>query len=119
MGERWLADMIRNPRNEYPEFPAALSFAMALTPEELADLLADRLASTTKQLRDLEDELRRESGVVPRIALIESEYQRSLLAAEATWLSSTIEELRSGSFIWDQEQLIAQATTTVSQVVAI
>lgn len=119
VGERWLADMIRNPRNEYPEFPAALSFAMALTPEELADLLADRLASTTKQLRDLEDELRHESGVVPRIALIESEYQRSLLAAEATWLSSTIEELRSGSFIWDQEQLIAQATTTVSQVVAI
>ena len=22
VGERWLVDMLRNPRNEYPEFPA-------------------------------------------------------------------------------------------------
>lgn len=119
VGERWLADMLRNPRNEYPEFPAALSFAMGFTPDELADLLAERLSSIAEQLSALDRQLRAASGDVPRIALIETEYERALVDAEATWLSSTIEELRSGTFSWDQEQLIAQAVETVAQVIDI
>ena len=117
VGEKWLVDMLRNPHNEYPEFPAALSFAMGVTPDKLAALLAARLESIRGQLSELDRQLRAEPGVVPRIALIETEYQRALVAAEATWLSSTIEELLSGSFSWDQEQLISQAAATVAQVI--
>lgn len=117
VGERWLVDMLRNPRNEYPEFPAALSFAMGFTPDELADLLTERLKSIQKQLSELDSQLQAASGTVPRIAMIETEYQRSLIAAEATWLSSTIAELRSKAFSWDQDQLIAQASAVVAQVI--
>jgi len=108
--------MLRNPRNEYPEFPAPLSFAMGFTPYELADLLAIRLKSIQEQLSELDGQLHAASGVVPRIAMIETEYQPSLIATETTWLSSTIEELRSGAFSWDQAQLIAQAAAVVAQV---
>ena len=117
VGEKWLMDMLRNPRNEYPEFPAALSFAMGFTPDELANLLTERLKSIQEQLSELDSQLHAESGVVPRIAMIEAEYQRSLVAAEATWLCSTIDELRSGVFNWDQDQLIAQATEVVTQLI--
>ncbi len=117
VGERWLVDMLRNPRNEYPEFPAALSFAMGFTPDELANLLAERLKSIREQLGELDRQLPAAFGAVPRIAMIETEYQRSLVAAEATWLSSTIEELRSGVFTWDQDQLIAEAAVVVAQVI--
>ena len=117
VGEKWLMDMLRNPRDEYPEFPAALSFAMGFTPGELANLLTERLKSIQEQLSELDSQLHAESGVVPRIAMIEAEYQRSLVAAEATWLCSTIDELRSGVFNWDQDQLIAQATEVVTQLI--
>jgi DNA-binding PadR family transcriptional regulator len=117
VGEQWLVDMLRYPRNEYPEFPAALSFAMGLSPDALADLLAERLTAITAQLEELDAELGIESPAIPRIVLIESEYKRALVHAEAIWLASTIDELRSGSFRWDTDQLVAQARTMVAQLV--
>jgi DNA-binding PadR family transcriptional regulator len=117
VGEQWLVDMLRSPRNEYPEFPAALSFAMGLSPKALADLLAQRLEVITAQLAELDAELAVESPAIPRIVLIESDYKRALVRAEVGWLSSTIDELRSGSFRWDSAQLIAQAQATVAQLV--
>src|ERR1700712_1580049 len=43
--ETWLTTMIRTVRNEYPEFPAALSFLPMLSTEETRDqLLARRIA---------------------------------------------------------------------------
>ncbi len=35
VGREWLTEMIAAPRNEFPEFPAALSFVFGLTPAEL------------------------------------------------------------------------------------
>ena len=34
--KEWLTDMLARPRNEYPRFPAALSFIMLLSPAEAA-----------------------------------------------------------------------------------
>lgn len=117
VGEQWLVDMLRNPRNEYPEFPAALSFAMGLSPNALADLLAERLVVITAQLEELDAEVGAESPMIPRIVLIESEYKHALVRAEMNWLSSTIDELRSGSFQWDSTELIAQAQTIVAKLI--
>jgi len=117
VGERWLLDVLRHPRNEYPEFPAALSFAMSFTPEELADILTERLTAVRQQLAELESQLGGERGELPRIAMIETEFQRTLVAAEVTWLSSTIEELRSGGFNWELDELIAHADATVAQII--
>src|SRR5437763_1573060 len=78
----WLGDMLASPRNEFPEFPAALSFLMLLAPgearavlERRADLLRDRLAG-------LDQELRGELGHLPRVTVLETEYLRAVTAAE-------------------------------------
>jgi DNA-binding PadR family transcriptional regulator len=111
-GLRWLREMLAAPRNEYPAFPAALSFAMVLGPEELAGELSRRLAAVEAQLAQLDSELSDYREAVPRIALIETEYQRAVIGAEARWLSSVIDELTSGKLSWDGGQLAAQAAET-------
>lgn len=113
VGRRWLVDMIRTPRNEFPEFPAALSFAMGLEPDELAALLSERLSAIRGQLEALDAALR-SADAVPRVALIETEYQRAVTHAEANWLATIIEELDTGNFTWDQDELAAQAAHTVA-----
>jgi DNA-binding PadR family transcriptional regulator len=114
-GLRWLTDMLAAPRNEYPEFPAALSFAMMIAPEQLADLLARRLAVVRPRLAELRAELETHQASIPRIALIETEYAIAVTDAEARWLASVIEELRSGRLTWDGEQLAAQAAESIAR----
>src|SRR6266536_2012302 len=46
---------------------------------------------------------------LPRIAMLETEYQRAVLAAEARWVAETATELRSGQLTWSPAELIAFA----------
>jgi DNA-binding PadR family transcriptional regulator len=114
-GLSWLRNMLATPRNEYPVFPVALSFAMGLDPEELKDLLSQRLAAVRARLAELDSQLRQDQEAVPRIALIETEYQRAITEAEARWLGSVIDDLRSGTLSWNQDELAAQAAETFVQ----
>src|SRR5438270_13151454 len=41
-GQEWLTAMVSTPRNEFPEFPAALSFVFGLTPKEARAALERR-----------------------------------------------------------------------------
>ncbi len=107
---RWLEEMLAEPRPEYPEFPAALSHVLMLEPAELADVLdrrAQRLASTLAEF-DANVAAEAEQGL-PRIAALEAEYQRAVLAAEANWLRSVITDLRSGQLTWSRQELLAFA----------
>jgi DNA-binding PadR family transcriptional regulator len=114
-GLTWLRDMLATPRNEYPVFPVALSFAMGLDPEELKDLLSHRLAAVQARLAELDSQLQDYQETVPRIALIETEYQRAVTGAETRWLRSVIDDLESGALSWDHEQIAAQAAETFFQ----
>jgi DNA-binding PadR family transcriptional regulator len=109
VGMRWLADMLAVPRNEYPEFPAALSFAMLLEPAGLADALEARLAGVRERLAPLERDLAAYSGELPRVTLLDDEYQHAVLTAEAAWLAGLIADLRSGRLTWSEEMLAAYA----------
>ena len=113
-GLRWLTDMLATPRNEYPEFPAALSFAMVIPPDQLAGLLARRLAVVEPRLAELRAELAEHGERTPRIALIETEYAIAVTEAEARWLGAVIDDLRSGRLAWDREQLAAQAAESIA-----
>jgi DNA-binding PadR family transcriptional regulator len=115
---RWLVGMLATPRNEYPEFPAALSFALGLDPGELTDLLAHRLATVQARLSELDAQLEQAGPAAPRIALIESEYSRAVIGAEVDWLSSVIDDLKSGKLSWDHEKLAAQAAEEFSRATA-
>jgi hypothetical protein len=102
--------MLAEPRQEYPEFPAALSHVLLLEPAELIEVLqrrAERLAAT---LAALDVNTAAEAGHgLPRIAMLETEYQRAVLAAEERWVTQTLGELRSGELSWSAEELLAFA----------
>ena len=48
VGREWLTEMLATPRNEFPEFPAALSFVFGLSPEEALTALERRVEELTK-----------------------------------------------------------------------
>ncbi len=101
----WLDDMLSTPRNEFPEFPAALSFAMMLGPDGLLGALERRAAQLADRVTELDVSLETNSRTVPRVALIEDEYLRAVSAAELAWLRGLAGELRSGALTWSKESL--------------
>lgn len=105
MGLTWLTEMLGSLRNEYPEFPAALSFAMLIDSSKLADALQSRADRLTAKLGSLSAELTRHGADLPRVTLIESEYQQTLAEAEVQWLDKIVEELRSGKLTWTEDLL--------------
>ncbi len=54
-----------------------------------------------QRLVELEQELYHDK--LPRVALLETEYLRAVTAAELTWLTSVLDDLRSGSVAWSAE----------------
>jgi DNA-binding PadR family transcriptional regulator len=106
----WLVEMLAVPRNEYPRFPAALSFIFALTPEQAADVLQQRETALVKQLETL---LKASAGndgpMPPRVTLLETEYLVSMTRTELSWVNNTIADLRTGVLSWTEEELMEAA----------
>ena len=114
LARQWLKEMLAVPKQEFPEFPAALSHLLLLTPPEVQDVLDQRLATLTKTLADLEASLSSEAAHgLPRIAMLESEYLRAVTAAELQWVSAVADDLRGGRLPFAVEALLAFAEDQV------
>ncbi|GAA3127470.1 PadR family transcriptional regulator [Kribbella aluminosa] len=98
----WLSEILTTPRNEFPEFPAGLSFVMLLPPETAGELLARRRELLTRRIAELRRELEAtvDGQPIPRFALLETEYQVAVTVAEAEWIDGVLRELRSGTLTW-------------------
>jgi DNA-binding PadR family transcriptional regulator len=106
----WLIDMLSCPRNEFPRFPAALSFIFALMPSQACEVLETRAEAMRKDLASLEDDLAGNGGPLPpRVTLLETEYLRKVTQAEVEWLDEIIADLRSGVLSWSQAELVEAA----------
>jgi DNA-binding PadR family transcriptional regulator len=97
---QWLTDMLSKYRNEYPRFPAALSFAMLLGPEGTLSALQERFESLDAAAGELRDTVTQYSADLPRVTLLESEYQLAMAEAERHWVENIVAELASGSLTW-------------------
>jgi DNA-binding PadR family transcriptional regulator len=106
----WLADMLATVHNEYPRFPAALSFAMALPPDQVKAALERRAAAARESLAGIEQVLDNYSGTLPRVTLLDDEYRRAVIAAELAWIDGVVEDLRTGALTWSEEELTRVAT---------
>jgi len=95
--------MLSNPRNEFPQFPAALSFAMVLGPDGVRDALERRAEQLRASMIALEHTLDTQAGSLPRVVLIEDEYRRTMTKAELHWVEEVIEDLRSGALTWSED----------------
>lgn len=104
VGREWLTEMLATPRNEFPEFPAALSFLFGLRPEEALAALERRAQVLRTNLVEHDRELNDESGP-PRLFLVETEYMRAVTAAELEWVDRVVDDLKAGSLTWTYEEL--------------
>jgi DNA-binding PadR family transcriptional regulator len=108
---QWMAEMLSTPRNEYPEFPAALSFLPMLTPQRTEELLAARREVLAQRLAESDASIvtEIEGHHLPRVTMLETEYVSAMLRAELAWVESVLAALRDGTLTWSREQLEAFA----------
>ncbi|MEY9835025.1 hypothetical protein [Streptacidiphilus sp. EB103A] len=101
--------MLRTPKQEFPESPAALS-QLLLEPAEMLAALDDRRDQLAASLRALDTTAATEGARrLPRITMLESEYLQAVTAAEPAWLDGVVDDLRAGRPVWSVEQLTAFA----------
>lgn len=93
----WLRELIGQPAREYPRLQTALSIVGVLPPDEVIRLIEQRLGILAVENESMRRGLRGVAHEVPRLFLIEAEYQLALRDAEATWLTALLKELRDGS----------------------
>jgi DNA-binding PadR family transcriptional regulator len=105
----WLTDMLAVPRNEFPWFPAALSFAMLLAPADAIAVLERRAAALREHLAEFARDLET-SAYLPRVTLLDDEYLHAVTAAELNWISAVIDDLRTGALSWSELELAAAIT---------
>ena len=105
---QWLREMLAHPVNEYPEFPAALSFLPLLPPHEALALLITRAEALVTEIADIDHKLATVGPWLPRLFVLEVDYQRTMMECEHRWLQGIIAELQSGDLHWDDAWLHEQ-----------
>jgi len=93
----WMAELLSVPEDERSGFVAALSEAGILPPDEVIGLLTTRLESLDKENAAQQDDLKVWVERLPRILLIEAEYQLAMRVAQSRWLRGLLTELVEGT----------------------
>jgi DNA-binding PadR family transcriptional regulator len=93
----WVRELVGVPEPEYPRFKAGLSNLLVLDPDDAMQLLQTRLTALEPQLAAARAEITRFSQELPRLLLIETEYDLAVREAEAAWTRSVLDELKSGA----------------------
>jgi DNA-binding PadR family transcriptional regulator len=108
---QWMTEILSTPRNEFPEFPAALSFLPMLTPATTAELFSRRRDQLVARLADRDAAIATEfeGFQIPRVTLLETEYLRAITQAELQWVEAVLAGLRDGSITWSRAELQAIA----------
>ncbi|MED4955107.1 PadR family transcriptional regulator [Paenibacillus macerans] len=102
----WIREMISTPAQEFLEFPAAVSFLALLTPEDVALLFKQRVKALENTLARLKDQFQKGATLrLPRLFLLESEYQHAVLEAEIGWIQSVIADIEARRLTWSMEEL--------------
>jgi DNA-binding PadR family transcriptional regulator len=93
----WLRELLSEPDDQPTPFAAALSEGGILPPAEMAELLAQRLARLDKATAAHEAELTVWNERLPRILLIESDYELAMRKAQADWVRGLLREITEGT----------------------
>ncbi|MEV5507233.1 PadR family transcriptional regulator [Streptomyces orinoci] len=93
----WLAELVAVPAREFPLFETALSLLPALHIDEARELLGRRLATRRAQAAAIRADLTSLTDTLPRVVLIELEFQLHMIEAEIAWIQGFQEELDRGT----------------------
>jgi len=94
----WLRELLSVPGREYTRFEAALGDCGVLPPDELVDLLQQRLEALEAGNAEHQAGLDALVAAIPRLFLIESEYYLAQRRAEAEWVRALLKEFTDGTF---------------------
>ncbi len=95
----WLSELLARPVKEFPIFETALSLLGALHPDEVMTLLEERVKNLEVQAAGERGALEKLYESVPRLFLIEVEYQLHMIEAQTEWVRGLLEEIRKGSML--------------------
>ena len=95
--EDWVRELVSTPEPEQRRFEAGLSVLGILPPDEAMSLLRQRLGLLEEAIAGQRVMLAQASQEIPRVFLVEGEYDLALREAEAAWVRSLLEELTTGS----------------------
>lgn len=93
----WLRELLSIPEWVPTPFEAALSEATAVGPDELISLLGERLSALDVANAADTGALASLAKIMPRLLLIEAEYQVAMRVAEAGWVRGLLGEITSGA----------------------
>ncbi|GIF96393.1 PadR family transcriptional regulator [Catellatospora citrea] len=109
----WVRELLATPEQEQSRFTAALSVMAVLSPAESADLLAQRLTALEKGLAARRAALAEAAREVPRLFLVEEEYELAVAEAEVGFVRGLLGELTSGTFPGQAEWQVFSETGVV------
>jgi hypothetical protein len=100
-----MAEVLSNPRNEFPEFPGGLSFIPLVTPEAALEFLTTRRDLLVQRLAE-RDALITGAGIaLPAASMLETEYVHAVTEAEIRWLDMVIARLADGTLTWSAREM--------------
>lgn len=100
---RWVQLLLAEPDRNSTLFVPALSFAGCLPPATVAEALRAREAELARQLAVVRDGLSAVPADLPRVLLLEAEYEANRLSAERDWVARLLDDLASGRLDWAPE----------------
>ncbi len=93
----WLRELLRKPVKEYTQFAAGLTFLAALPPSEALALLEERAHLLEEEVGEMRSRLDAVmEGGLPRLFLVENEYELVLREAELEWVRGLVREIETG-----------------------
>jgi DNA-binding PadR family transcriptional regulator len=101
----WTRELVATRHPEHPHFKAGLSVLAALSPDDTIDALRERTAAL-EQVVEAQRRLLAENTDVPRLFLVEEEYELAVREAELAWVRGFLDELTAETFpdlaVWRQ-----------------
>lgn len=94
----WLSELLRAPVKEYTQFEAGLTLLPGLPPEDVSDLLDERIGLLTAELHAGKAMLELAGKArLPRLFWLEAEYWLMLREAELRYVTDLAHEIRDGT----------------------
>ncbi|RZQ63102.1 PadR family transcriptional regulator [Amycolatopsis suaedae] len=104
----WLRGMLTAPREDFPEFTAAIAYLPLLDAGEVRSCLAGRLAALERDLADIHESKAAGARLgLPRLVLLEEELREATVRAHIDWITGVVADLDAGRLRWTAEELAA------------
>ncbi|MFI1386587.1 PadR family transcriptional regulator [Embleya sp. NPDC020886] len=93
----WLGELLSVRVHEFPRFEGALSLMGVLDPDQVSTLLERRVEAIDAHVARGRAELAELTGRLPRVFLVENEYELAMAEAEARWVRGLLDEIADDS----------------------